>query len=130
VKMNKILGILMAVCFVLSVTAGAVSAAPMHQDYKKNKWYEKQQYDKGFVKGFNQGFSAGFKEAMRGDRDSRRMSSSLKTLKMWNFSYLKGYTKGYEKGFLAGYKLGLKLKPNHHGNNGHGDNGHGQPPRR
>ena len=34
-KMKKILGILLALCFVLSVTAGAASAGE-HKDYKKD----------------------------------------------------------------------------------------------
>jgi uncharacterized protein YxeA len=42
-KMKKILGIFLAVCFVVSVTAAAVSAAPIYND--KNNNHDKNNYD-------------------------------------------------------------------------------------
>jgi len=45
-KVKKILGILLALCFVLSVTAAAVSAAPVNDKYDgKQKYDSKQKYD-------------------------------------------------------------------------------------
>ncbi len=41
-KMKKILGILLALCFVLSVTAAAVSAAPQYGN--KDKYGDKDKY--------------------------------------------------------------------------------------
>jgi hypothetical protein len=41
-KMKNVLGILLTVCFVMSVTAAAVSAAPASKDMKKyNDWLNK-----------------------------------------------------------------------------------------
>ncbi|MGA9188898.1 MAG: hypothetical protein WB014_10170 [Methanosarcina sp.] len=46
-KMKKILGILLAVCFVLSVTAAAVSAGPANYfKDKKDFRYDNHRYDK------------------------------------------------------------------------------------
>ncbi|WP_292388597.1 hypothetical protein, partial [Methanosarcina sp. UBA5] len=45
-KMKKILGILLAFCFVLSVTAAAASAAPDNNRYNdKNKYNDNNKYN-------------------------------------------------------------------------------------
>jgi hypothetical protein len=49
-QMKKTLGILLAVCFLMSVTAAAVSAAPQKFDKKEDKKFDDKKIEKKVVK--------------------------------------------------------------------------------
>jgi len=98
-NMKKILGILLALCFLVSVTAGAVSAKPVEK-FDKDKKFDK--HDKCFKKVWIKGFWEK-KVVKKVTWHHGEKKVVKKVIKIWH----KGYWKV------------IKVPCKHHGNNNH-----------
>jgi hypothetical protein len=86
---KKTLGILLAVCFLMSVTATAVSAIPV----KSGK--DCREYYRGHHDGYQQGYHDGFIDG-----------KNCKPARMFPMIYYAPCTSGYKGGHFNGYRDG------------------------
>lgn len=97
-RTKKTLAILLAVCFVLSVTAASVSAAD-NSEYKN-----KDGYNAGYDKGHNEGEKQGKADCKQyGIKEILQKIPSPLTIDSWTKYYEENYNKGYKNGYLDGY---------------------------
>ena len=98
-RIKKILGILLAVCFLLSVTAASVSADD-NSKYGENK--------DGYNPGYNEGYKDGEKQGQidckqYGSKEILQKIPSPSNKYNWTKYYTENYNKGYKNGYLDGY---------------------------
>jgi hypothetical protein len=114
-RIKKTLAILLAVCFLLSVTTTSVSATE-NSRYGKNKVAYEGGYNKGYSgknkvayeDGYSKGYSVGKEQ---GKKDCKQYGSTeiLKkiprpfTKYSWTAVYKKSYRNGYKSGYIDGY---------------------------
>lgn len=87
-RIKKTLVILLAVCFLMSVTAASVSAT-------------QAEYDQGYKDGYSAGYKDGFEQCKK-DQPATP-SHDLKYKKLTQSDYDDGYSAGYDAGFQKGY---------------------------
>lgn len=101
-KIKKTFAVLLAFCFVLSVTAAAASAA----DNSKNK----DGYGDGYAKGQKDGKNQGKKDCEKyGSREILSKIPSPFNEYGWTKYYRDSYNRGYEKGYLDSYNINRYL---------------------
>jgi hypothetical protein len=101
-KMKKILGILLAFSFVISVTAASANADPI-----KNTHIYKQGYNAGAKAGYKAGFDAGSQDCIQYKHKGATTKIPDPVNKAcWSKDYKIGYNSGFKKSFLAGYNKG------------------------
>lgn len=85
-KIKRTIGILLAFCFILSITAALVSA-------------DQAEYDKGYKEGYSAGYSTGFEQCKKDQpaTPSHNIKALIKS------DYADGYSAGYDAGFQKGY---------------------------
>ena len=86
-KIKRTIGILMAFCFVLSITAASVSAT-------------QAEYDQGYKDGYSAGYKEGFEQCKK---DQPATPSHNVYHKLTTSDYDEGYSAGYNTGFQNGY---------------------------
>ena len=101
-KMKKILGILLAISFVISVTAATVNANPI-----KNIHIYQLGYNVGAKAGYKAGFDAGRQDCIK----YRQKGATTKipnpvNKACWSKDYTAGYNLGFKHSFLNGYNKG------------------------
>jgi predicted membrane protein len=101
-KIKKIIGILLAVCFVMSVTAASANANPI-----KNIHIYQLGYNVGAKAGYKVGFDAGSQDCIK----YRQKGATTKipnpvNKACWSQDYRIGYNIGFKNSFIAGYNNG------------------------
>ena len=101
-KMKKILGILLAISFVISVTAASANANPI-----KNIHIYQLGYNVGAKAGYKAGFDAGRQDCIK----YRQKGATTKipnpvNKACWSKDYTAGYNLGFKHSFLNGYNKG------------------------
>jgi hypothetical protein len=101
-KMKKILCILLAVCFVISVTAASANANPI-----KNTHIYQLGYNAGAKAGYKAGFDAGSQDCIkyRYKGATTKIPNSVKKA-CWCKDYNVGYNLGFKNNFIPGYNDG------------------------
>jgi hypothetical protein len=101
-KMKKILGILLAVSFVVSVTAASASANPI-----KNIHIYQLGYNVGAKAGYKAGFDAGHQDCIkyRQKGATTKIPNSVNKA-CWSQDYRIGYNMGFKNSFITGYNNG------------------------
>jgi hypothetical protein len=111
-KIKKILGILLAVGVVISITTASASASPINNIHI-------------YQKGYNVGAEAGYKAGCdAGSQDCIKYRQNGATTKIpnpinkscWSKDYTIGYNRGFKNSFIAGYnekrfKCSIKVFP-------------------
>jgi len=112
-RMKRTIAILLVVCFLVSLTATAVSAST--QDYKDGcKAGYKAGYDAGEKKGYADGYADGSETARELTAYKALISKEKETFssedyrKGYRACYPKGYENGYKKGYGDGFKDGTE----------------------
>lgn len=98
-RIKKTLAILLAVCFLLSVTTASVSATE-NSRYGKNK----VAYGDGYSKGYSVGKEQGKKDCKQyGSTEILKRIPRPFTKYSWTAAYKKSYKNGYKSGYIDGY---------------------------
>jgi hypothetical protein len=101
-KMKKILGILLAVNFVISVTAASANANPI-----KNIHIYQRGYNVGAKAGYKAGFDAGRQDCIKYRQKGATTKIPNTFYKAcWSKDYTTGYNLGFKNSFLTGYNNG------------------------
>ncbi len=101
-KMKKILGILLAISFVISVTAASANA-----DSINNIHIYKQGYNAGAKAGYKAGFDAGGQDCIKYKHKGATTKIPNPVNKAcWSKDYKIGYNSGFKNSFLDGYNKG------------------------
>jgi len=93
IKMKKTFAILLAVCFLMSVAAATVSAAP---DFRQRCTPNSPLYKQGYTAGYEDGFATGHAECMHTPMHKKARSYSTGC-----------WEAGFNAGFPIGYQAGL-----------------------
>ena len=101
-KMKKILGILLAISFVISVTAASANASPI-----KNIHIYQLGYNVGAKAGYKAGFDAGRQDCIKYRQKGATTKIPNPLCKAsWSKDYTAGYKLGFKNSFLTGYNKG------------------------
>jgi flagellar biosynthesis/type III secretory pathway protein FliH len=93
-RIKKTFAILLALCFVLSVTAASASAAGNSRDG----------YSDGYKKGYDDGKKQGQKDCEQyGGKETLSKIPSPSNEDGWTSDYKDSYNNGYKKGYIDGY---------------------------
>lgn len=109
-KMKKALAILLAVCFLMSLTVTAVSAASNFADDFRQGF--KDGYSKAYDQGYEFGFEDGFDSSAGNDYEKETAKESLENQdiegsKANKQGFKAGYTRGFPKGYGDGFDAGV-----------------------
>jgi PKD repeat protein len=85
-QIKKTIGILLAFCFMLSITVALVSA-------------DQADYDKGYIAGYTAGYSTGFEQCKK----DQPATPPHNIMALTQSDYSDGYSAGYDVGFQKGY---------------------------
>jgi hypothetical protein len=101
-KIKKILGILLAVGFVISVTAASANAKPA-----KNIHIYQLGYNVGAKAGYKSGYDAGSQDCIKYEHKGATTKIPDPIDKAcWNKDYKIGYNLGFKNSFITGYNNG------------------------
>lgn len=104
-KIKKTLAILLAVCFLMSLTVTAVSAASFADDFRQGF---KDGYSKAYDQGYELGFEDGFDSSAGNDYEKETAKESLENQDIeGSKAYKQGFKAGYMRGFPKGYGDGF-----------------------
>jgi flagellar biosynthesis/type III secretory pathway protein FliH len=102
-RTKKTLGILLAVCFLISVTAALVSAS--NKDYEDGY---KDGYKQGYKEGYKKGYAAGTKTAEEVQAEYKSGVGGWGHSGFSGTDYGNGFNEGYKVGYKQGYSGGFK----------------------
>jgi len=102
IKIRKILGILLAICFLMSVTVASANANPV-----KNLHIYQLGYNVGAKAGYKTGFDAGSQDCIKyRHKGATTKIPNLVNKSCWSKDYMIGYNLGFKNSFITGYNKG------------------------